>query len=88
MSNCSRLLNSTKRIVGRDAASAIPSASWSSFFCALTYGRIYFGAIMAMRREQPPQLMGPATGFHHNHAGRKLFNIVDQRLEPHRTEYV
>src|SRR3954469_6150002 len=33
------------RIVGRVAASAIASASRSSFFCALTYGRTYSGDI-------------------------------------------
>ena len=38
-------LHSTKRIVGRVAASAIASASRSSFFCAFTYGRTYSGDI-------------------------------------------
>ena len=44
-SSCSWLLSSTKRIVGREAASAIPSASRSSFFWALIYGRTYSGDI-------------------------------------------
>ena len=35
-SSCAWLFNSTKRMVGRVAASAIASASRSSFFCALT----------------------------------------------------
>jgi hypothetical protein len=35
-SSCASLLSSTKRIVGRVAASAIASASRSSFFCAFT----------------------------------------------------
>jgi len=39
MSSCSADL----RIVGRVAASAIASASRSSFFCAFTYGRTYYG---------------------------------------------
>jgi len=45
MSSCSSLLISTKRIVDRVAASTIASASRSSFFCALTYGRTYSGDI-------------------------------------------
>jgi len=36
MSDCASLLTGTKRIVGRVAASAIASASWSSFLFALT----------------------------------------------------
>src|SRR4051794_18267335 len=35
-SSCASLLSATNRIVGRVAASAIASASRSSFFCALT----------------------------------------------------
>ena len=45
ISNCSWLFSSTNRIVGRDAASAMPSASRSSFLCAFTYGRTYSGGI-------------------------------------------
>ena len=45
MSNCSWLFSSTNRIVGRVAASAIASASRSSFFWAFTYGRTYSGDI-------------------------------------------
>jgi hypothetical protein len=45
MSSCVSLLSSTKRMVGRVAASAIASASRSSFFCALTYGCTYSGDI-------------------------------------------
>ena len=36
ISSCSSLFNATKRIVGRVAASAMASASRSSFFCAFT----------------------------------------------------
>lgn len=36
MSDCASLLTGTKRIVGRVAASAIASASWSSFLLAFT----------------------------------------------------
>jgi hypothetical protein len=34
----SALLIATKRMVGREAASAIASASAASFFCRFTYG--------------------------------------------------
>ena len=45
VSSCSAVFRSTKRMVGRVAASAIPSASRSSFFWAFTYGRTYSGDI-------------------------------------------
>jgi len=43
--DCGSLLIGTKRIVGRVAASAIASASRSSFVFAFTYGRTYSGDI-------------------------------------------
>lgn len=40
-----------------------------------------------MRGEQAPQIMGTATCLHHDHAHRKLGNVVDQRLALHRPAY-
>ncbi len=44
-SSCASDLSATNRVVGPVAASAMASASRSSFFCALTYGRTYSGNI-------------------------------------------
>ena len=44
-SSCASDFSATNRMVGRVAASAIASASRSSFFCAFTYGWTYSGDI-------------------------------------------
>jgi hypothetical protein len=40
-----------------------------------------------MHSEQPSQVMRPATGFHRDHARRKLTNVLDQRLSTHRSAH-
>jgi len=42
---------------------------------------------MSVRGKQAPQMMGAATRLHRNHSRRKLGDIVDQRLAPHRPSH-
>src|SRR3954470_3920109 len=61
------LFTATKRMVGRWAASQIASASDMSFFCRLTNGFTYAGAISDLT----PPVVGAATGLHGHRAGRQ-----------------
>ena len=91
-SSRSWLFNSTKRMVGRVAASAIPAASLSSFFCAHTYGRTYVWAdilrrhqpdVMPFRGEETTDMMSAAARLHGDGAGWKPACELGKRRPPH-----
>src|SRR4051794_21649247 len=75
MSSCSELLRATKRMVGRVAASAIASATRSSFLCAFTYGRTYL--------QHASKVVGAAAGLHSNNTGRQLGGEQGNAVAPH-----
>src|ERR1700730_14807391 len=84
MSGCSWLFNSTQRMVGRVAASAIPSASRSSFISRLDVGPHIFRRhepdVMSLACEQTAEMMRATASFHGDDAGWELGNQTDQRF--------
>src|ERR1700733_10215741 len=87
MSSSSWLFSSTKRIVGRVAASHDPLGVAIVVLLRLDVGPDVFRRhqpdVMAADREQPPQRMGPAAGLHPDNERKKLLRQSNQRLSPY-----
>src|ERR1700733_8570920 len=87
MSSSSWLFSSTKRIVGRVAASHAPLGVAIVVLLRLDVGPDVFRRhqpdVMAADREQATQMMGPAAGLHPDNARRKLLRQSNQRLSPY-----
>jgi hypothetical protein len=88
MSSCSPLFISTKRMVGRVAASPIPSASRPSFFCALTRPDIlrrHQPHCVPLARQLPTNVVRAAACFHRNDARRQSRCELRDALPAHPT---
>ena len=84
MSSWSWLFSSTKRIVGRVAASHDPLGVAIVVLLRLDVGPDIFRRhqpdVVAADREQATQMMGPAAGLHPDNARRKLLRQSNQCL--------